>query len=266
MVCDLSALSQSELAAVLEATPVNEVWGVGRQITKQLTAAGVNTVQDLVRLDPVMVRGRWSVVLERTVRELQGMPCVELEHSPRAKQEIACTRSFGHSVTELSALAEAVTEFASRAAVKLRKQGSLAALVMVFIRTSPFRKDPQYSRSITVPMHRPTADTAVILDAALAGLRAIYQPDFNYAKAGVMLLDLQSDQIQQGELDWDDETGKDRGRLMSSLDTLNQRFGRGTVKMASAGLQGDQRAWSMKQERRTPAYTTCWADMPTAKA
>jgi len=265
-VCDLSALSQAELEVVLATTPVNEVWGVGRQITKQLTAAGVNTVLDLVRLDPVMVKSRWSVVLERTVRELQGMPCIDLDHTPAPKQEIACTRSFGHPVTEISTLAEAVTEFASRAAVKLRKQGSQAALVLVFIRTSPFRKDPQYSRSTTVPMRRPTSDTAAILDAALAGLRVIYQPSFNYAKAGVMLLDLQSDQIQQGEFDWDDDNSKDRGRLMSSLDNLNQRFGRGTVKMASAGLQGERRVWSMKQERRTPAYTTRWEDMPTAKA
>ncbi|MBB1075779.1 Y-family DNA polymerase [Rhodoferax sp. 4810] len=265
-VCDLSTLTPMERDAVLAATPVNEVWGVGRQISKQLTAAGVATVLDLVLLDPVMVKNRWSVVLERTVRELQGMSCIDLDHTPAPKQEIACTRSFGYPVTALSALAEAVTEFASRAAVKLRKQGSQATLVLVFIRTSPFRKDPQYSRSITVPMRRPTSDTAAILAAALAGLRCIYQCGFNYAKAGVMLLDLQSDQIQQGELDWDDETGKDRGRLMASLDTLNQRFGRGTVKMASAGLQGDKRVWSMKQERRTPAYTTCWADIPTAKA
>jgi len=265
-VCDLSALSPDALEAVLAATPVNEVWGVGRQITKQLTAAGVNTVLDLTRLDPVMIRNRWSVVLERTVRELQGIPCIDLDHSPAPKKEIACTRSFGHPVTEQADLAEAVTEFASRAAVKLRKQGSQTAQVLVFIRTSPFRRDPQYSRSMTVPLRRPTSDTAVILEAALAGLRAIYQAGYNYAKAGVMLMDLQSDQVQQGELDWDDDIAKDCGRLMCSLDTLNQRFGRGTVKMASAGLQGERRVWSMKQERRTPGYTTCWADMPLAKA
>lgn len=118
-VCDLSKLTQNELDAVLTATPVNEVWGVGRQISKQLTAAGVTTVLDLVRLDPAMVKRRWSVVLERTVRELQGTPCIDLDHTPAPKKEIACTRSFGHPVTELSTLAEAVTEFASRAAVKL---------------------------------------------------------------------------------------------------------------------------------------------------
>lgn len=265
-VCDLASLPRAELESIFAATAVNEVWGVGRQIAKQLQDGGVNTVLDLVQLDPAMVRRRWSVTLERTVRELQGLSCIDLEHAPQAKQEIACTRSFGHPVTELSALGEAVTEFASRATVKLRKQGSLAALVMVFVRTSPFRQDPQYSRSINVPLRRPTADTACIVDAALAGLRAIYRPVYNYAKAGVMLLDLQSDQVQQGELDWQDDDGKDRGRLMSSLDELNQRFGRGTVQLASAGLQGDRRVWTMKQERRTPAYTTCLADMPTVKA
>lgn len=265
-VCDLAALPHAELQAVFAATAVNEVWGVGRQIAKQLQEGGVHTVLDLVQLDPAMVRQRWSVTLERTVRELQGLSCIDLDHAPPARQEIACTRSFGHPLTELSALGEAVTEFASRAAVKLRKQGSLAALVMVFIRTSPFRQDPQYSRSINVPLRRPTADTACMVDAALAGLRAIYRPGFSYAKAGVMLLDLQSDRVQQGELDWQDDSAKDRGRLMSSLDDLNQRFGRGTVQLASAGLQGERRVWSMKQKRRTPAYTTCLADMPTARA
>jgi len=265
-VCNLAALATSELESVFAATPVNEVWGVGRQISKQLIEGGVNTVLDLVRLDPAMVKRRWSVVLERTVRELQGTSCVELEHEPQAKQEIACTRSFGHPVTEQSDLAEAITEFASRAAQKLRKQSSQAGQVLCFIRTSPFRQDAQYSRSITVPLRRPSADTAVIVAAALAGLKAIYRPGFKMAKAGVMLLELQSDAVQQQELALEDDNVADRGRLMTTLDDLNQRYGRGTVLMASAGLAGNRRAWSMKQERRTPGYTTCWADMAVARA
>jgi DNA polymerase V len=265
-VCDLSALTPPELETVMAATPVNEVWGVGRQITRQLNAGGIATVLELARLDPAMVRGHWSVVLERTVRELQGTSCIELDHAPAPKLEIACTRSFGHPVTQLKDLFEAVTEFACRGAVKLRKQGSLAGQVLVFIRTSPFRKDPQYSRSTTVPLRRPSADTAWIVAAALAGLRAIYRPGFKYAKAGVMLLELQSDTVQQGELDLQDDAEQDRGKLMFALDELNLRYGRGTLKMASAGLAGDKRAWSMKQERRTPGYTTCMADMPIVRA
>jgi DNA polymerase V len=265
-VCNLEILNPEERDAVFAATAVNEVWGVGRQITKQLNAGGIHTALDLTRLDAATVRSKWSVVLERTVRELQGMPCIELEHSPAAKKEIACTRSFGHYVLEQKHLAEAITEFASRAAEKLRKQNGLAGQVLVFIRTSPFRPDPQYSRSLVIPLRRPSADTATLVSAALAGLRHVYKPGFKYAKAGVMLLELQPDSMQQHELDLEDDNVEDRGKLMSALDGLNQRFGKGTVLMASAGVEGNHRVWSMKQERRTPGYTTRWEDMPVARA
>jgi DNA polymerase V len=269
-VCNLEVLSVDELQRVFEATEVGEVWGIGRRISKQLTDGGIKTVQDLVRMDVATIRKGWSVVLERTVRELQGIPCIGLDDAPAPKKEIACTRSFGHAVTELSDLTQAVTEFASRAAEKVRKEHSLASEVMVFIRTSPFRKDPQYSRSIVVPLRRPTADTGAIVQATVLGLRAIYCQGFKYAKAGVMLLDLQPDSVAQGELDLGDgdslEDIADKARLMSALDAINKRYGRGTMKMASAGLDGDRRVWSMRQERRTPAYTTNWADIPIARA
>ena len=269
-VCNLEVLSADERQRVFEATEVGEVWGIGRRISKQLTDGGIKTVQDLVRMDVATIRKGWSVVLERTVRELQGTPCIGLDDAPAPKKEIASTRSFGHAVTELSDLTQAVTEFASRAAEKVRKQHSLASEVMVFIRTSPFRKDPQYSRSIVVPLRRPTTDTGAIVQATVLGLRAIYCQGFKYVKAGVMLLDLQPDSIIQGELDLggDDslENTADKARLMSALDAINKRYGRGTMKIASAGLDGDRRVWSMRQERRTPAYTTNWADIPIARA
>jgi DNA polymerase V len=269
-VCNLQALSAVERARVFEATEVGEVWGIGPRISKQLTAGGIKTVQDLVHMDLATIRRGWSVVLERTVRELQGTPCIGLDDAPAPKKEIACTRSFGHAVTELSDLTQAVTELASRAAEKVRKQHSLASDVMVFVRTSPFRKDPQYSRSIAVPLRRPTADTGAIVQATVLGLQAIYRQGFRYAKAGVMLLDLQPDSVIQGELDLGDDDSleeiADKARLMSALDAINKRYGRGTMKMASAGLDGDRRVWSMRQERRTPAYTTNWADIPIVRA
>ena len=268
-VCNLETLSAVERQGVFEATEVGEVWGIGRRISKQLTEGGIKTVQDLVCMDAATIRRGWSVVLERTVRELQGTQCIGLDDAPAPKKEIACTRSFGHAVTELSDLRQAVTEFASRAAEKARKQHSLAGDVMVFIRTSPFRKDPQYSRSIVVPLRRPTADTGAIVHATALGLQAIYCRGFKYAKAGVMLLDLQPDSVVQGELDLEDDYTHDdladKVRLMSALDTINKRYGRGTMKMASAGLAGERRVWSMRQERRTPAYTTNWADIPIAR-
>jgi DNA polymerase V len=265
-VCNLEVLDEDELNATLVATDVGEVWGVGRRIGKQLVEGGVKTVADLIKVDPGTIRRKFSVVLERTVLELKGTACIDLDHSPQPKQQIACTRSFGHSVTELHQLTEAVTDFASRAAQKVRKQGSQACQVLVFIHTSPFRKGLQYSRSITVPLRRPSADTVVIVAAVLAGLRTIYRPGYPYAKAGVMLLDLQPLAQQQGELDLEDDRSEDRTKLMGALDSLNQRYGRGTVLMASAGLAGDKRQWSMKQERRTPGYTTRWADIPVVRA
>ena len=265
-VCNFAEMTKDEFENILAATPVNEVWGIGRRITAQLNEGGVQTTLDLVRLDAATIRSKWSVVLERTVRELQGTSCIDLDDAPAAKKEIACTRSFGHPVTELSDLSEAVTHFASRAAEKLRKQGSTANQVMCFVRTSPFRKDPQYSRSVCVPLRRPTADTGALVTTAVAGLKAIFRPGFNYAKAGVMLMDLQADTVSQGELDLENDETPDRGKLMTTLDDLNQKFGRGTVLMASAGLAGERRAWVMKQERRTPAYTTCWDDIQVAHA
>ncbi|MDP3699311.1 MAG: Y-family DNA polymerase [Hylemonella sp.] len=270
-ICNLGGMSAQQQAAVMETTDVGEVWGVGPRIGAQLREAGVKTVQDLVQLDPASVRRRWSVVLERTVRELQGVPCIEMEDEPPPKQEIAYTRSFGSPVTALRDLQEAVTEFASRAAVKLRGQAGHTGRVLVFIRTSPFRtQDKQHSASTTVPLRRPTDDSLAITQAALVGLRAIYQAGHRYAKAGVILLELAPAAEGQQELDFGDPQAARgvtaRPRLMQALDLVNNRYGRGTLILGSAGLADERRTWSMKQERRTPRYTTRWEDMPVLRA
>ncbi|MGE5451413.1 MAG: Y-family DNA polymerase [Acidobacteriota bacterium] len=265
-VCNMAALPASDLDSILATTEVGEVWGIGRRIGAQLQAEGVKTVLDFVRLTPATVRGRWGVMLERTLRELQGQPCIQLDDSPSPKQEIACTRSFGRPVTKLEVLEEAVSEFASRAAEKLRKQDSLAGQILVFAHTSPHRPGPRFSRSLVVPLRRPTADTRILVHAAVVGLKAIYQPGFDLTKAGVMLLDLCSSAIEQGELALGDDFETDRTRLMTAMDTLNGRFGKGSVHIASAGADHTAKAWQMRQERRTPHYTTCWDDAPVARA
>jgi len=267
-------------------TDVGEVWGVGRAIGEQLVEAGVTTVLDLVRLDPMTARRRFSVVMEKTVRELQGISCISMDDAPSPKQQIMVSRSFGHVVTRGFNLATAVTEFASRAAEKLRRQQSAAGAIVVFIRTSPFRADDiQYSASTTVPLIRPTADSATLVASALAGLRRIYRHGYRYAKAGVMLVDLQSQDVRQDEFDWgaagsvpqgpgegigqylqNAGTLRDRTKLMTAVDGVNRRFGRGALHLASAGLDGERRPGTMKQERRTPSYTTHWDEMPLVRA
>lgn len=265
-VCNLAALPPQDLDDVLATTLVEEVWGVGRKLAAQLHEGGVHTVLDLARLDPATVRRRWSVVLERTVRELQGMQCIDLDDAPAPKKQIACTRSFGQAITELVPLVEAVSEFASRAAEKLRQQGGVASQLLVFCHTSPFRPGPRFNRSIVVPLRRPTADTGELVSAAAAGMRRIYEPGYKMAKAGVMLLDLVPGGVLQGELALEEEDHRDRTRLMVALDALNQRYGKGTVHSANTGGTNKRQAWVMKQERRTPQYTTRWEDVPVAKA
>jgi len=270
-VCNLTELSERQLDWLLARTAVNEVWGVGPRISKDLIANGVKTVLDLKRLDSQTVKRRWSVTLERTVRELNGIPCIDLDHSPAPKQQIACTRSFGAKVTELAGLREAITEFASRAAHKLREQQGYAGAVLVFIRTSPFRlQDTQYSRSVTVPLRLPTSDTHQIVAAACLGLERIFKPGFNYAKAGVMLMDLSDARTEQAELNFGDhsvEKNQRQARLMQALDALNDRYGRGTLKLGSSSMaprksKGVAEAgWQMRQERRSPRYTTHWGEL-----
>jgi DNA polymerase V len=266
-------LLYQDLDDVLGATEVGEVWGVGRRIAKQLQDGGIHTVLDLMRMDPATIRRRWSVTLEKTVRELQGQPCIELDDAPRPKQQIACTRTFGQPVHELGPLIEAVSEFAARAAEKLRKQHSLARELLVFVHTSPHRQGPQCSRSVVVPLRRPTNDTLALTQAAADGMRRMYLPGCPFIKAGVMLMDLQPGNVQQQELDLEPLSAiktaaisRDRSQLMSTMDSINMRYGKGTVHSAATGKTGPERMWGMKQERRTPQYTTRLEDVPVVRA
>ncbi len=264
-VFDIGALSDGAQAQLLQSIEAREVWGVGPRLSARLEQAGIRTVLDLARADPAMVQRRWGVVLARTVRELQGVSCLQMDDVPPAKQQIACTRSFGQPVTDLASLEEAISEFTARAAQKLRQQGSLAGQIMAFIRTSPFRaQDRQHSAYGMTPLPHPSSDTAVLTRAAHHLLQGLYQAGHNYAKAGVMLMDLQSADREQGALDLEDDVQDHRPRLMQALDTLNQRYGRGTLQLASAGTPDARKGWGMKQERLTPQYTTDWASLAVA--
>ena len=158
---------------------------------------------------------------------------------------------------------QAVSEFAARAAEKLRGQASVASEVLVFANTSPH---PRFSQSAVVPMRRPTSDTAALVQATVMGLRSIYQPGFQLIKARVMLLCLVPGSLNQGELDLEPGTTGQRAKLMAAIDALNVKYGKGTVHLASSGIDGRTCQWGMRRERLTPGYTTAWGDMPVAKA
>lgn len=247
---------------LLALVPVDDVWGVGRRLSKRLNALGITTALDLANASPRAIRDQFSVVLERTVRELNGESCIELEEIPPTKKQIVCSRSFGVKVTHFELLREAVCEYATRATEKLRKEQQQAKVLTVFIRTSPFKdNEPQYSNSASGELLIPSCDTRDFIELANHLLKRIWKDGFRYAKAGVMLSDFYDPGMFQPGLFDDVSTRSNSQQLMSVLDTINQS-GAGKVFFAGQGLKKD---WSMKREHLSPAYTTRWDQLPRVK-
>ena len=247
---------------LLALVPVDDVWGVGRRLSKRLNALGITTALDLANASPRAIRDQFSVVLERTVRELNGESCIELEEIPPTKKQIVCSRSFGVKVTHFELLREAVCEYATRATEKLRKEQQQAKVLTVFIRTSPFKdNEPQYSNSASGELLIPSCDTQDFIELANHLLKRIWKDGFRYAKAGVMLSDFYDPGMFQPGLFDDVSTRSNSQQLMSVLDTINQS---GAGKVFFAG-QGTKKDWSMKREHLSPAYTTRWDQLPRVK-
>lgn len=260
-VCDFGRLSEDELGTLFASLPVNEVWGVGRRITEKLQSMGIHTVQALRTSSPELIRQRFSIVLERTVLELNGVSCIELDQVGVPRQQILVSRSFGQTVTALDDLMESISFFTTRAAEKLRRDGSVAGNVCVHVRTNPFKEsEPQYDRSIVVPIS-PTDDTSKLTHAAMTGLKAIYRIGYQYKKSGVMLMALQPKGQQQGSL-FDDVAEDGRAdQRMKVMDAINQRMGKGSITLASSGIK---QRWAMRRENKSPNYTTEWGELPAA--
>lgn len=254
---DLSEVQQEKLLSQIE---VSEVWGVGRRISTRLAAHGIYTVQDLRIAHTATLRAEFGVVIEKTQRELQGTACVDLQEVVPDKQQIISSRSFGNTVTDLAVLKDAMSTFVANACVKLRAQGSHAALLQVFLHTNRFRKDqPQYNPCITVPLPQPTNDSLVVNRWADHLVGRMFKPGYAYKKAGVMLGDISP--VGRYQTDWLEPAQATDTRLMNTLDKLNQRYGRGTVKVST---QGAHAGWQMRQERKSPDYTTNWGALPQA--
>ncbi|MGB3425899.1 MAG: Y-family DNA polymerase [Castellaniella sp.] len=263
-VCDLSGLGRAELMRAIRHVPIQDVWGVGRKLAPSLESSGIRTAADLAQADRHVLRRRYSITLVKTAQELCGEPALDWEDAPAPKQQIMSTRSFGLPVRELAELEQAVSLFTSRAAEKLRLQHSHASAVQVYIRTSRFKTGPWHADSAVAPLDSPTDSTPTLLRAALSGLRSVFQEGFDYAKAGVCLLDVRPavSIAMQGEL-FDLESSGDAarsGRAMAVVDQLNQRFGSRMVQVASALHEADAR-WLMRQAHRSPSYTTVWRDV-----
>lgn len=247
-----------------------DVWGIDHQYASKLYAAGIRTAADLAQCTESWARKHLGgVVGARLVRELQGICCHTLQPSEDgtlARQSIACTRSFGTPLSSFLDLLGAVAAFTSRAAEKLRRQGSAVNTLTVFISKNRYGTEPppfSFSTVITLPVA--TDDMGELLRHVQVALKRIWQSNTVYKKAGGVLDGLEADGQQQLSLFATPKRGEFRTQLMQELDRLNQRFGAGTVGFATArALNGKHHApWLGKADRRSARFTTCWDELWT---
>ena len=251
--------TDSKRIKALQNLEISDVWGIGRQHTKRLSAMGIKTAYDFTQLPQELVRKQMTITGLRTWNELRGVPSIRIETAIPAKQTIMVSRSFGKMIEDFPVISEAVTTFTAMAAAKLRKQKSCAKTILVFIDTNPYRDDlAQYSRNIVLALPVASNSTLELIDYVLEGLKKIYRPNFLYKKAGVMLMDICSENDVQGSL-FDAIDRKKHQSLMAILDNINDRYGRNTLKIA---CMGDGKEWKIKQERLSPCYTTRISDFP----
>ena len=259
-VVDLRACPDRD--ALLNRIAVEDVWGIGPNYARFLTQHGITTALQLRQADDQFIRTHMGVVGLRLVMELRGMSCLDLEQCPVPKQGITCSRAFGTMVGTLAEMEEAGSSYTTRAAEKLRAEHLAATVLTVFLHTNPFQDTPQYYNALTRKLPVATDSTPELIRSAIEGIRTIYRKGFLYKKVGIMLTGLvPASQVQTDLFDQHDRARSKK--LMTALDSINNRFGSGTLHYASNGIT---KAWRTQFRHRSPAYTTSWDDLPIVKA
>lgn len=255
-VCQL--MTEAAQTAALEKLEIGDLWGVAGRLQLRLADIGILTPLQLRDADPTMIRQRFTVVMQRLVLELQGQPCLDLEQHTPDRKSIMASRSFGRAVERLDEMQEAMAVYVTRAAEKMRRQGLATASIVVFVTTNRHKpQEAQYYGAKPVRLTIGTADTGRLIRAALWGLRAIWRPGYRYKKCGVTFLDLHpADQVQGSLFIQPDSPA--RQQLMLTVDALNRRYGRGSVRFAAAGIS---QAWKLRSEHLSARYTTTWSEL-----
>lgn len=248
--------------ALLSRVAVEDVWGIGPNHARLLNQHGITTALQLREADDQWIRKHLGIVGVRLVYELRGRSCLELEECPPPKQGITCSRAFGKLISTLAEMEEAVSVYTSRVAEKLRRERLTATVLTVFLTTNEFKEGPQYSNALALKLPLVTDTTSELIGFALQGIRAIYRDGYLYKKAGVLLTGLVPASQTQADLFDSQDRGRSK-RLMSALDSINDRWGAGTLQYASSGIT---KAWKTQFHRRSPAYTTHWDELPVAHA
>ena len=254
-VLSLINLPELETNELLNGIPVGDIWGIGRQYSKKLNELGIFTALDFKLLPQEFVRQKFTAMGNRTLLELKGTSCLDIETETKPRKGIASTRSFSYRVTELKDLKEAVSSYTTTACEKLRSQKSKARTIDVFITTNFFSKrDQRYYAHFHKQLPAHSNATSDFISAAMYCLNKIYKSGYKYKKAGVYITDIVPETYGQGVL-FDFETMKKASFLAKLVDGINNVYGRQTVVYASSGLQ---KHWKMKCEKRSPGYTTDW--------
>jgi DNA polymerase V len=276
-VVSLYGMSADEREAVLRATAVGEVWGIGRAYGRRLPALGVRTAWDLRELDDAWVRRHLRVTGLRTVLELRGLSCIPLEKAPPPRKSLVRSRSFSRPVTVRRELEEAVATHAARACEKLRAEGLAARAVQVFFNTGhPQAKGPHRSVAVAAELARATNRTPEVLAACRRLVREAWRErdgsggpggtPYPYRKAGVVVLDVTRARPEQGHLFLGTDGDASMDALLAAVDALNRRYGRRSVTFGAEGTGREAtetgQAWAMRRGRKSPAYTTRWAELP----
>ncbi|MBD8577528.1 translesion error-prone DNA polymerase V subunit UmuC [Pseudomonas syringae] len=248
---------------VLKRVDVGEVWGVGRRMKAHLEAMGIKKAMDLAQADPTMLGRKFSVVIEKTARELSGFSCLDLAEPDSPKQEICCSRMFGKRLTEIEPIKEAVATYMQRAAEKLRAQNSLCKKIRVSIRTGMFNpEEAKFAQGAMIELPYPTNDVRLMTKAAVEAVGRIFRDGYRYSKAEVLLMDLR----QPGEFTDDLFSVVQPVRsekVMGVLDEINGRWGRGTLRVASVPAEPE---WAMRRELMSSSFTTRLDQLWTVKA
>jgi DNA polymerase V len=260
-VCNMDSISAEALLTYFSNMDIGEVWGVGSRYKHRLEFAKIKTVQDLKQANLNWIKKEFGVILGRTVMELNGVSCLKLEEFAEPRKEIVSSKSFGRAVLSKTELIEAVSTYTSRAAERMRLQGSLCNLVRVTLGTNRYDEEAQqYFPSVEVPLKSYTDDTKKLVAAAVFGLNQIFKPRMLYKNAGIGLMELIPSINRQDSLfEPFDHRASD---LMKAIDRLNHKFGQDSIRIASSGLE---RGWETLFQFKTPNYTTSWNQIPTCK-
>ncbi|ERH68051.1 Y-family DNA polymerase [Acinetobacter baumannii] len=247
-VCDLVNMDPCNKEYYFAQIDVSEVWGVGRKHAKKLQGMGINTVLDLACAEPREMQKKFSIVMARTIYELQGISCIEIEHTPPSKKQIVASRSFGGRVTELTDLKEAISMYAQDACKRLRDEGLLCGCMIAFVQSNPFDANvPFYNKSITGSFSEPTDCAIDFVKAATKMLNDIYKEGVKYKKCGVVLTCLEPKSGHTYDLLTDFEAIEKKEQLMKTLDNVHTKFGKRKLGISTCYVPG--RNWSMSRDK-----------------